>query len=1171
VRRLPPKFRIIHEVGFGFKIACCTSRYSYTDRSDYAVGGTPADFRRRGGRRRRRHGRARFHDPEGAMLFSVVINTYNRAASLRHTLESLRHQTYRDFEVLVVNGPSTDGTEALLAEYAGQVRALSCPVPRLAVSRNVGVEAAAGDVVAFIDDDSLATPTWLEELAEAFREPGTGAVGGLVYDPTGVKLQYRYAACHRNGVPVFKVEPPLDKYVKPLADPVAYLQGTNMAYSRHALREIGGFDEHIRHFYDDVDVCLRVIDKGYLLKQLDGAAVHHKFLASHIRDHKRMTLDPFNWMSDRLYFGLKHGGDRYPLADLMKEFVTEAERLRWEADHNKASGAMTQEQRDHVHRRVDEALKEGLTSGRPAWAGKPLPEADPQSFLRYPTRQPAGARLRIAFLVRDYPPCEVIGPARHTQELATGFAAAGHDVYVVTKSPDVHRVDQEAGVWVHRIPAPDRLVPELEGVASAAHIHYMTAAYHEVCKIHEARPLDLAVAPLWLCEGLVCSLDDRFATSVTLITAMKAVAQLADWARNSPEAQQLVKFEEEWVRECGVPHAISQAILERSVDDYGVDRKRAFVAPLGITDRREKYPRKRGDDGRVRVLYVGRLETRKGADVFLEAAARLGKEFPNAEFVLAGKELPTDQGDTHRQRFEKRFAADPDLRSRVTFAGMVTDDELYQHYADCDVFCLPTYYESFGQVYVEAMIWGKPIVGSRVGGVPEVVADGEQGYLCPVEDVPAVTVALRQLIANPALREKFGKRSRELFEEKWELSKVIARMAREFEGAVRRHRGEAKHAATEPPPRAEVAERFGGVLSRVTGISADAGRSAAARLLNPIHHPVDLTRQLARVWHEPVVPFVAGLYRVILDRHLGPGEERQWVAAVENGVGRAGLVSMLTGSDEFRKRGDCPLHELLTPDMLAHDTFHTPAAPVASPAPAMPTPVAPPPAPRPSLRHRLANLPLVGKLFKYARRLVVMPWHFHKVYQTYPDVLHVLRTLSDRQVAADAQLRELGTAQAALRGAVKPLYAKLNEVEEVARVTATAQIKADATLDRALAAVVQSNAAHERTLETLTALRTLDELAGRLAELSVRTSDLTVRSSELTDRMSDADRLIRELLTGQADLHAAQADLQALNRHQIAQMVNALRDVLGYLSPYIGDSSDPPAVVPMVSDLKETG
>src|SRR5262249_25832516 len=124
------------------------------------------------------------------MRVSVVVNTYNRGESLRQTLRSFRHQTYDRFEGVVVNGPSTDGTAAVLAEFAGAVRAYDCPAPHLSRSRNLGIEHAAGDVVAFIDDDAIPEPDWIESLVAAYDEPRVGGAGGIVYDHTGVRLQY---------------------------------------------------------------------------------------------------------------------------------------------------------------------------------------------------------------------------------------------------------------------------------------------------------------------------------------------------------------------------------------------------------------------------------------------------------------------------------------------------------------------------------------------------------------------------------------------------------------------------------------------------------------------------------------------------------------------------------------------------------------------------------------------------------------------------------------------------------------------------------------------------------------------------------------------------------------------------------------------------------------------
>jgi glycogen synthase len=956
------------------------------------------------------------HLLEVSMRFSVVINTLNRAAALRHTLISLEHQTYPNFEVIVVNGPSTDNTVEVLGEFADAIRVCNCPEPRLAVSRNIGIAAAAGDVVAFIDDDSLATPTWLQDLAKAFQQPRVGAAGGLVYDPTGVELQYRFAACHRNGHPVFKVEPPLDKYVLPGSDPVAYLQGTNMAYLRSALVEIGGFDERIRHYFDDVDICLRVIDHGYCLRPLDGAAVHHKFLASHVRDHRRTTLDPYNLLVDRIHFGLKHGATRYPLLELYQAFVACAAYIRDEADHHLANGTMTQAQRDYAHRRIDEAMRDGMGRGVSIEGGiQILPDPRPEDFKPYPIRVPEGNRLRICFISREYPPGDFGGPGRYTHELAGGFAEAGHEVHVITRSPDIYRVDQEEGAWVHRLPTPDRVVPELDGAPAIQHLYDMASVYHEVCKIHASQPLDIVLSPLWLCEGLVCALDDRFATAATVITAMKAVSVLAEWARE-PGPQQLVRLEEEYIRHAKSLHAISGAIRDRSVQDYGADPAKSFIAPLGLRDRSGKFQRRRPADAPLQILYAGRLETRKGVGEFLEMAAVLGREFSDIEFVLVGKDIHTDDGDTHRERFLKQYAGDPDLLGRVRFTGIATDDELYQHYADCDIFCLPTHYESFGLVFVEAMMWGKPLVGSRVGGVPEVVADGEQGYLCPVGDSHAVIEATRKLILDPDLRTRFGQRSRELYERKWELSRVISRMAEEFRGAVLHQRDLAKHAPTAPPPRNQVGELFAGVLERVAGITTDAARRAANRLLNPIHYPVDLVREIEKCWDAPIEPFMAGLYRVLLNRPIHPSEIRHWAEIVEKGIDRIGVLGMIVGSPEFRQRGECTVAELLTPTMLARPLF----LPAAHPLPQ----VAPPPS---TFRSRLLGNRYVGKFLRYAKSVIYLPWNFNKLFRSANEIQQVIRDTASLQGRVQGLLLDLSANQAALQTSVNHLAREVTQ------------------------------------------------------------------------------------------------------------------------------------------------
>ena len=136
----------------------------------------------------------------------------------------------------------------------------------------------------------------------------------------------------------------------------------------------------------------------------------------------------------------------------------------------------------------------------------------------------------------------------------------------------------------------------------------------------------------------------------------------------------------------------------------------------------DQYPRTRTDDGKVRILFVGRIEARKGVDLLLEAAYRVLPEFPDAELVLVGRHNPAG-GENCLARFAEVTAADADLKARITFAGELSDDDLMRAYADCDVFVLPSRYESFGLVLTEAMMFGKPVVAARAGDAAAVDKD----------------------------------------------------------------------------------------------------------------------------------------------------------------------------------------------------------------------------------------------------------------------------------------------------------------------------------------------------------------------------------------------------------------------------------------------------------------
>jgi glycosyltransferase involved in cell wall biosynthesis/GT2 family glycosyltransferase len=733
---------------------------------------------------------------------SVVISTCNRAASLRQTLCALRWQTFDAFEVIVVNGPSTDQTEAVLADFHGQIRVTHCPEQNLSRSRNIGIGLAGGAIIAFLDDDAVPDPRWLAELLAGYDSGRVGGVGGIVYDHTGYALQYEGPVCDRRGNVRQDLPPPRWAYGLPGADPFVYLQGTNASFRRRCLVEVGGFDEEFDYYLDEVELCLRLLDRGYQLRQLDGAAVYHKSLASHVRTAKRVLRHPFPLVKNRFYFALQARRPEDSVAEVLRDCRRFAAELCRDARAERASGRRTtaelQSFEQDVRRAVPVGSERGLHGRRRSIV---LPPATSADFLPFATVRPA-ERFTFCLVSQELPPAKYGGIGRLTLDLAQGFAALGHEVHLLTRSPDHNRVDLEDGVWIHRLqeaPGPWRSRRMPRTVRRC--LNHAAAIHHEVRRLGATRLIDLVSVPVWDSEGLYCLLDPGLTCVLTLQTTLRTTCNLHPGRERAPDLAPLLALEGQTIRAARYVHAISQAVLENVRRDYSAPEAptETWVVPPGIVDRAANS-RPRAPDGRVRVLFVGRLEKRKGVDVLLEAAAILAPEYPHIDFVVVGDDtIQADRGGTYRVAFGRRYGRQA-WSQRVVFAGLLSEPELDHAYADCDIFCLPARYESFGLVLVEAMMFGKPVVGCAAGGMREIVADGFNGFLAKPGDVRSLVGCLRPLIKNATLRQDFGTQSRLRYAAEFSAQTTIRNTLEAYTEIIQRARA-GKETAWVPPCR----------------------------------------------------------------------------------------------------------------------------------------------------------------------------------------------------------------------------------------------------------------------------------------------------------------------------------------------------------------------------------
>ncbi|HEX7408815.1 MAG TPA: glycosyltransferase [Candidatus Binatia bacterium] len=195
---------------------------------------------------------------------SVVICAYNADRTMDACLASLRTLRYPNYEVIVVNDGSTDRTLEISQRYA-EVRLFSQENKGLSVARNVGIENASGEIVAFTDSDCVVDPDWLTYLAYKFVHGGFVAVGGPNLPPPE---DARVPAC-------VAASPGGPTHVL-IDDEVAeHIPGCNMAFLKSAFDEVGGFDPIYRAAGDDVDMCWRFQNHGYPIAFSPAAMVWH--------------------------------------------------------------------------------------------------------------------------------------------------------------------------------------------------------------------------------------------------------------------------------------------------------------------------------------------------------------------------------------------------------------------------------------------------------------------------------------------------------------------------------------------------------------------------------------------------------------------------------------------------------------------------------------------------------------------------------------------------------------------------------------------------------------------------------------------------------------------------------------------------------------------------------
>jgi D-inositol-3-phosphate glycosyltransferase len=174
-------------------------------------------------------------------------------------------------------------------------------------------------------------------------------------------------------------------------------------------------------------------------------------------------------------------------------------------------------------------------------------------------------------------------------------------------------------------------------------------------------------------------------------------------------------------------------------------------------------------------LYVGRFDQRKGIETLVRACGQL-KENANLKLVIVGGSDPTQSDGQERLRIEA-IVEELGLSKQTVFAGRVGHDRLPLYYTAADVCVIPSHYEPFGLVAIEAMACGTPVVASAVGGLKFSIVPEETGLLVPPQDVEAFAEAIQRVLKNDLWARKLRRQASERVQRNFSWSGVAAQLS----------------------------------------------------------------------------------------------------------------------------------------------------------------------------------------------------------------------------------------------------------------------------------------------------------------------------------------------------------------------------------------------------------
>ena len=381
--------------------------------------------------------------------------------------------------------------------------------------------------------------------------------------------------------------------------------------------------------------------------------------------------------------------------------------------------------------------------------------------------------MNICLVSQEYPP-QTGGGGIGTQTWlrAHGLTERGHTVHVVAMSWDKeYRTYADGRATVHRVGEPQL---EVHGYEESTYwLAYSQAVAAKLVSLEKTVKFDIIQFAEYGGEGFIFQTDTWAYRQAKYVVQMHGPLAMFSQHWGWPEKDSVMHRIGCFMEKTSLQYAdrllaSSRHTAAYCANAYGVDTSNAGIVYSGINVDRFAPRSVPADDRSPRILFVGGLSGGKGITDLIRAAGRLKSRFPNLVLRAIGK------GDADQKKAIERLLAEHDLANHFELLGFVPYEQLPDHYAWCDFFAAPSVYEGGpGNVYLEAMACGKPVIACDTGGVPEVVLQNQTGLLVRPHDLDMIEQAIASLAGDAALRERLGVAARQRALENFSVEKYL--------------------------------------------------------------------------------------------------------------------------------------------------------------------------------------------------------------------------------------------------------------------------------------------------------------------------------------------------------------------------------------------------------------